>query len=582
MVIEDWNSFPKPSEIKKNSTVVDADPFDRFAAHVLDFGIILVPVTTLALAPVHRKMTDFFLQGDWTQYTFEVGFGILLFALIFCLYHGVLGHLYGKTLGKKLLRLEVCDVWTEKRPTLWGSIVRSFFVLFQVLTLGLTFLFIIVNRRHRGLHDQLLDTKVISHSAKPKVNYRTWPVQMLLRGSFALLAILLIPTLLSFGVSLVKSLDLDRLFASVATKEQEECVEIRSLEEGMSLVATGAEPIRCLKDLAEAEFYEGANPPALAYLVKSFLYVDQADLSDKYLDQVCRTESASPACHLAQVISAWSAGNLDEIETVLEDSNGLEEPYLDLWALRYFQQSGHFEKSLRLTQRLEGHPYLKVYSQSEKAKAEYLLGRVSESEDLVRKLRSENPSSPVTEDLVAWSCQRRMDITCKNRSHEFCKDLFSFPVSEYLNSPQILLGQMRIKECGGEVVPLNKYLSDTQPKYWQDFMYGLKKYQKGDFKSAWSIWKSVVNDSEAPDYVRADVIQRMMTHPEISEMDTVSDLVAQIESYEYRKTTIEKVSTAFRSLELNTLAESIEQELKGPSASSEQQRIPASVKKEEL
>lgn len=576
MVIEDWNSSSVAPQAKKNSNVVDADPFDRFAAHILDFGIVLIPVSTLMLAPINRKMSDLYLKSDWTEFTLEIGFAILLFAFLFCCYHGVATFLFGRTLGKKLLQLEVRDLWSDERPTLWSSFVRSFLVLSQVITLGLTFLFVMVNRKHRGLHDQLLDTKVVSYSRKPKVNYRAWPVQILLRGSFALAAIVIVPTCLSFGMSLLKSLDLEKIFASVSSKEQEDCAEIKTLEEGMSLVATGAEPIRCLRDLAEAEFYEGASPSALAYLVKSFLHVDQAELSDKYLDQVCRTESASPACLLSQVISAWSSGNLDEIETVLEDANGMEEPYLDLWALRYFQQSGYFDKSLRLTARLENYPYLKMFAQSERAKAQYLLGEISDSEDLVRKLRSESPSSPVTEDLVAWSCQRRIDAGCTNRTHEFCSDLQSFPVVEYLNSPQILLGQLRIKECANEDVPLDKYISEAQPSYWHEFMYGLKKYKKGDFKSAWSIWKGVVNNGDTPDFIKANTIQRMITHPEISELDTMTDLVSQIESYEYRKSTVERVTTAFRNLNLAGMADAMEREFKAP-IPSENKRLPASV-----
>ena len=86
--------------------------------------------------------------------------GLLLGATIVVLYFLIFQAIAGRTLGMRLLKVRVVDVYGAT-PSLLRAAVRALAYLVCLATLGLGFVWVAFDKEKRGLHDWLAGTYVI-------------------------------------------------------------------------------------------------------------------------------------------------------------------------------------------------------------------------------------------------------------------------------------------------------------------------------------------------------------------------------------------------------------------------------------
>jgi uncharacterized RDD family membrane protein YckC len=167
-------SPPKPSrKLQKERPVADgvrvAGFWQRFVAAWVDLAVI-VPVglilTWIAsrlgnvhLPPSRIRGPDFWLDlvlhsDPWLMT------GVAMFLVVITVYMMVFQLLLGQTLGMKLLRMRVIDVWGE-RPSIARCAARTAGYLVGIATAMLGFLWVGFDSEKRGIHDWIAGTYVI-------------------------------------------------------------------------------------------------------------------------------------------------------------------------------------------------------------------------------------------------------------------------------------------------------------------------------------------------------------------------------------------------------------------------------------
>lgn len=577
MVIGDWYrenpSSHQKSELKDQSLVI-ANPFDRLYAQIFDLAVVFIPLFTLVVAPVKRQMAEGVLRGEWGVLASGVAEMCLLFFSVYILSQVLCQLILGNTLGKKILGLRVVNLWTGKDPSLWDQVTRSIYVFVQFALLGLPFLYVMTNLKHRGIHDQLSDTVVLNIKGEAAPLFRLWPIKAFNRVMALFLMAMVLPAMFHTIRWSAGFIEFDKIWFP-QEELQAQCESTGSLEEAMALVASGYMDTECLKTQAEIEFVDGANPSPLGYLAKSFLYVDKPGLSNLYLAQVCREDRNSAACVLAQFISYWSDEEIDAVEAVLEKAKNHNKPFLTLWALRYYQQAGLYKKSLDLSENLKTDDRFGLYVQTQRLKAKYLLNDERSSDESLFRMEKDF-DSPIVLDTMAWSCMKKVSMSCDSMGHPFCQRVDDANLRENINQTRVLLGKMKLSECRGEKIKPTAYLSNQQSSSWKKFVYALSKESKGDEKSAWSLYFDVVRSSSSPDYLKAEAVYRMTKHPDLAELKNLNSELTHIETFEHRKQAAEIMVSMYQKLNLPQLAQGLAEEYQLGPLFLDDSRMPAS------
>lgn len=566
----------KPSSLTWNI----ASPLDRVAAQVLDIGVIVIPLFSLVVAPLKRQIVESQLVSDWQSVAALCAHFAFIFLLVYLSAGFFCQLIFKNSFGKKVLGLKVINIWTGKPLSYWEYLIRSLFVFIQYLLMGFPFLFALTNRKYRGIHDQLSESIVVSETpSTPPIN--TWFIQSFSRIlTIGFLALLIPYTLQTLSLSAINFIDLKSLYEAYSKSKTPFCAEAENLEQAMALVASGHMETSCLKDYANLEFADGAHPTALSYLARSFVHVEDPELSDRYLEKVCESESDSAACLLAQFIGSWSSGETEQIESILQEGKKYNEPYFNLWALRYYQQSGHYKRSLEFARDLINDEHIGIYVRTQVLKAKYFLDRPRESDmDLVDM--AEEFDSPVVLDTMAWSCLKKISNSCDQTGHPFCRAVMEASRTENLYQTRVLLSKIRLNECTGNEFYTREYLTEGQPRVWSDFLYALSKEKRGDVKSAWSLYADVVRSPSTPDYLKAEAVRRMTMNPELAEVRDLKALLSEIDTFEDRKESAQRVAEVFNKLELFEIARSISDEYDFDLKDHGKTRLPASVEESE-
>lgn len=572
--------FQSPKDVTKPqvSSWSIANPFDRLAAQILDISVVFIPLFSLAAAPLKRQMLESYFADDWKNISLLCTHFVFVFFMIYLAVNFLSQLFFKNTFGKKLLGLEVVNIWSGKPLGHWDHLMRSLVIFSQIFSLGLSFLLVLTNKKHRGVHDQLSDSIVLSVTGSTSHLLNTGALRSALRVATIAALALFIPFLLKIFDSTLGVLDLKSVFVS-STETEPICEKAEDLRQAMALVASGYMETKCLKDFVDMDFVDGAQPSALSYLAKSFLHVEDPELSDRYLEKVCKSDSHSAACVLAQFIASWSDGDISQIEDILKRGKEFNEPYLSLWALRYYQQSGHYRKSLEFAKGLINDEQIGIYARTQSLKAKYFLNDFKGADqDLVKMAQVSD--SPVVLDTMAWACLKKISDSCEESSHLFCRAVSEADSNLTTYQTRVLLGKMRIEECSGRKPVAADYLSKGQPKAWKDFVYAHSKEKRGDFKSAWSLYSQIVKDESTPDYLKAEAIRRMTSRPDLSEINELKRLVSEIDTFESRKESALLVAEVFYKLELFDVAQALSEEYGLDSFDIESERLPASLEEE--
>ncbi len=571
---DDSDQFASKNVFEKRQIHL-AHPIDRLAALILDLGVIFIPLFTLISAPIKRQMIESTLVNDWES-VISLGAKAFIAVLFVYLIVHVFSHLFfGTTFGKKIMGLQVVDIWSGSRPSLWNYFLRSFYLFFQFLGLGLPLVLALTNKKNRALHDQLTDTLVISTRPASAKEFSWWPLKAVVRLAGVGLIAIAIPSFLKVVATAAGTVDMSAIIFPNENNSTLNCGPAESLHEAMSLVASGYMETSCLKEYADLEFVDGASPSGLGYLAKSFLYVENQALSDRYLEKVCEVEPSSASCTLAEFISYWSDGDLESLERILERGKELNEPYLSLWAIRYFQQAGNFQKALEYSKGLDENPKYGIYVKTQNLKANYFLGFTEKSDhELLEMTRDSN--SPVVLDTMAWACLKKISQGCEESAHLFCDKTVTRSKSVFSHQPRVALANLRVKECRGEPVDSGDYLTSSSSEAWKEFLYAYRKELKEDLKSAWSLYAQLAKSEDAPNYLKAEAIRRMSLNPELAKVEDLENLIEKIDSFEERREAAKYVAEIYFKLDFVAEADSLLKEYKLEMPLKDHSRLPAS------
>jgi len=163
---------PKPAKPTARGTVDTvhvAGFWRRVAAGWVDLAVILPVATILTwiadkLANVHLPTSRIKGPDFWLDLVLHSDPALMtafaMFLVVTTIYLMVFQGLLGQTLGMRLLRMRVIDVWGE-RPSLARCAARTAGYLVGIATVMLGFFWVGFDSEKRGLHDWIAGTYVI-------------------------------------------------------------------------------------------------------------------------------------------------------------------------------------------------------------------------------------------------------------------------------------------------------------------------------------------------------------------------------------------------------------------------------------
>ena len=138
----------------------------RFAAQLIDQTIIFtVEIQLYIVVLLPLKLIFVPLENILSI------LGAMLFLVASLCYSPILIHVYGQTVGKKIMGIIVVNK-DGKSPSIEMSLMREIigkYILNQ-LSLGIGYLLIIFNKEKQGLHDKIAGTHVIYNDSKNTFN----------------------------------------------------------------------------------------------------------------------------------------------------------------------------------------------------------------------------------------------------------------------------------------------------------------------------------------------------------------------------------------------------------------------------
>src|SRR5690606_2236024 len=104
---------------------------------------------------------------------------------------------------------------------------------------------------------------------------------------------------------------------------------------------------KCLDSEAYLEFQVG-NQKELAYLARAFVTADDSEVSNLYLDRVCKENEKSEACALSELISLWTENRWEEATIGFKSQMKDASVFLKTWAIKHFEKIHDYDQELAL------------------------------------------------------------------------------------------------------------------------------------------------------------------------------------------------------------------------------------------
>lgn len=479
-----------------------ASPLNRLAAFVVDYFVLAWPFAVLTMSPFKRHMQEANLIGD--EFSMQV-YGLLmalvgLFTLIS--YQTLFHWIAGATPGKFVFGLRVVALWSrDSRPTFWEALGRSCFWVGQFFLLALPFLAVMADPNRRPWHDRFSNTVVVSVRKKAAsmapniyeialVRVCMWTV-----AGFAMVGGLVLG--LREYHNAKRSYEFSqRLGGSSGECEAvDQALEDWPLEKGeapsrlsvaMALFATGDLDKSCLRAEVENPLSLIENRP-LAYLAKSFVYSDNQEISDEYLNEICKLDSQSDECHLARVIEGMAEENTELVYQEFSKLNQDSRVYLSLWAIRQFIRMQDFASAAQYIDNIPAHSSLAYFMIPARAKIYWGLHRREESRAIASAaLDLLNGDDKL--QFASWHCFAELNDACSGATSSSCRvfSRLNEKIDGALNDFQPALTRLKIGDCVPEKKVTDLMAMDMHPdvrqyaelmieknlrdlhEYWQD------------------------------------------------------------------------------------------------------------------
>ena len=525
MVIEDAFS-EKPSvedqsETKagthRSSRLKLASPLDRLAAVVVDFFLVIVPISTLLAAPFKKEIVKALILQNETDFLLYLGLVILTSGIVVIVYQTLMVWSFGGTLGKLFWGLRVERLWKHRKPTFSASLLRSIFWLLDSLLVLVPHLSVFSNEKRRPFHDRVADTVVVTLKNKgvrsPGIIEASFVHGVI--AAFAVFALVLL-SFNSFDLymaskgeeALIDSLEEEGSLCKAIGKAVEDWPESdgeepERLQVAMALFAAGEVAKTCLGAEVDLTLVRQGEESALAYLAQSFVHADNAELSDRYLAKVCKVDSESDSCKMSQIVELWTEEKWSDVSKIFKALDNTQEHYILVWAIRHYVRRGDFQRATGFLEKIEPRRSLGSFLGIQRAKTYWGMKRLLEARAAAEvAFETLGPAERV--DLASWMCNEEVEVGCEGAAQKSCHVLEKSVEhsSEFLVDSKVALSFIKQNECrkgyGASYDDLAKKIPIPEARR---LLQAMSHWQKKDIKTGRRLlWDLAEDESAEPDF----------------------------------------------------------------------------------
>ncbi len=442
-----------------------ASPVDRLAAVVTDLILVILPISAVLGAPFKQGIMKALVLQDETDFYFFLFLLFVTSAFVAIAYQTAMVSLWGATLGKMFWGLRVEWIWKPRNPSFSMALLRSVFWIVDSVFLFIPHLSVFANEKRRPFHDRISDTVVVT-TRDGGVKTPGMIEASFVHGVGAALAV--------FGAlfMVVSSIDLymrskgeDTLFGILKTEKilceavgvamedwptssSSSGGSLERLSVAMALFASGEISGPCLRSEVEDSLVRQGIESPMAYLAQSFVYSDSAELSDRYLDYVCKLDKESDSCKMSRIVEMWTDEDWTKIDDLFNELNHTKEPYILTWAVRHFMRRENFQMALLFLDKMAPSLALGSFVGIQRTKAYWNLSRKEEARAAADiAINTMGPANRI--DLASWLCKEEIDETCAGVSQSSCLNMNKIleKSDEYLADRDIALTYIKNFEC---------------------------------------------------------------------------------------------------------------------------------------
>lgn len=574
MVLPDWSARPQapkfpfePQNVQHAGHTSLARPLDRLAAVIVDLFVVLAPIYVLLSAPFKNWMTTNVLSGSGSEMETLIAGMIGIAVGLVVVYQTFFTFFFRGTLGKLLFDLRVQPMFEGERLSAWDCFIRSWLWIAQLLFLGIPFLSIFSNSKRRPMHDRITDTIVVSRTNAGVKAPAMWE-RGLVRGSFAFLLMLGLSVLLGQLRGELGS-QVDSHFAAFTEREAGSCdVVNRYIEElneeggeekpgdehlrlnkAMTLYAAGLADRPCLEAEVEREMAQQVPVGPITYLAQAFVYADDPETSNSYLDEVCEGQPESVECHMSQVVSKWSEEDWESVENALEKAPK-GSGYLEIWGVRHFVKQAQYGRALALLNSTLTDPSLSEFSMVQRVKALFNSYREPEAEAALMQAVSALPRE-TSHELTSWVCAQQLQNGCSALEAPACsqmrRNIGSAETHEIdFEQSSEALAQILTLECKNEgKIDYLSFQDAVQNEDWRTFFRANLKRQREDRGAAGDLFSQLIMSPEAPELLKVEAARRWS---QIADLAQLEDMIEQWNDLSSRELWVKEGNILFKRL----------------------------------
>lgn len=412
--------------------VLLARPLDRLAAAIIDIFILLVPLYVLLSAPLKRWMMTSFILGSEPDFVATLLAMIGLAAFLMIGYQTCAHYFYGATLGKRIFDLRVVPMFEGQVVGFWDHCLRSALWVFELLLFGLPWLSVFSNPKRRPLHDRMCDTVVVTRSPSGVRGPLNWE-RALVRGLFtSIIALVALTVTIQIRGTLDK-LKMEKALSAMVDRDLGDCEVVDSaadnesddvhhrLKTAMTLYAAGLADRSCLESEVEGELARQTQVAPITYLAQAFIYADDAEISNSYLDEVCENSPGTVECSMSQLVTSWSDEDWQAVEEILKAAPK-GSGYMEVWGVRHYMKQAAYGQALAALDELIKNRELAEFSLSQRVKALYNFFKEPEAIAAYKQAVLTLPHDQA-DDLGSWICSQQLQNGCAARKDTACSQV---------------------------------------------------------------------------------------------------------------------------------------------------------------
>lgn len=469
MVKED-SFFKKTKRIQgqgwNKSDVLYANPLDRIAATIFDLFVVLTPLVHLITSPLRRDLSEFLLNSSYAEFYQSMVLISIVSIFVIIAYQSVMTYIKGGTLGQLLFGIQIRRIWCEQKLTFVSSLLRSLYWFVSVfIFFGFPLLSVFSDKRRRSFHERMTDTFTASKKEKRAVSHPGVVESSFVKGIYAALfgvvGLVALATIWQFAGDKGEGSYFKKMIGSsgeceAVTNAQKKWDSLSSytptrLQVAMTLYAAEEIEADCLDKESEFAFVEEGDL-SLAYLAKSFVVADHPELSNAYLDRVCKEFPDSSDCEMSMAVDAWSEEDFDKVGEIFESYADRKKPdYVKVWGVKQFERQKNYEQVVRLLDNISGQRALASFLLPIRAKALWKMNNM----DLAKSSFAGSVdylSDTVQYSVAKWMCFEDLLNGCEATKEVSCK-VFESLVSNktpVLRNKKVAMTHLALQSCKGE------------------------------------------------------------------------------------------------------------------------------------